>query len=149
MTSLIAVSIVQATLMAAPADEFSAAYARSVANDRPLVVVLGAKWCPACVVMKNSVIPEVAKKGGLKDVEYVYVDVDSQPQLTKKIARGSAIPQLLRFEKQGDKWDSKYLIGGQTAEKVTEFIAGEKAKRPPERKLPFSWSDWTRMLTWD
>ena len=49
---------------------------------------------------------------GLDDVEFAYVDVDRQPELTRRLARGKTIPQLIRFEKKEGKSSSEMGIFG-------------------------------------
>jgi hypothetical protein len=77
--------------------------------------------------MKNSTLPEVAKAGGLKNAEYVYVDVDHEPELAGRLIRGNSIPQLHRFQKTKEGWDSRHLVGAQDARKVAGFIEGKAA----------------------
>ena len=130
MTSLLLATVVQASVVAAepkPAKKpqpqgFEAAMERSAKSDRPLVVLLGADWCPACRVMKNSTLPKVAKAGGLKDVEFVDVDVDRQRRLAGKLARGGSIPQLIRLEKTDKGWKAQHLVGARSTKEVTAFV---------------------------
>ena len=61
-------------------DDYTRAYNKSLASGRLLVVLLGARWCPACQEMKDSILPQVTKAGGLNNVEFAYVDFDRQPK---------------------------------------------------------------------
>ena len=122
MTSLVLAATLQAALLAAPEQEYTAAYQKSLDSGRPLVVLLGADWCPACLTMKNSIMPQV---DGLKDVEFAYVDIDRQTKLARLLARAQSIPQLIRFERRPSGWVSGMLLGAQSPEKVTSFVKGE------------------------
>ena len=122
MSTLAMTVVLQAALLAAPADTYSGAFGRSTDSGRPLVVMLTADWCPGCVKMKNSILPEVEKAGGLKDVEFAYVDVDQNRELAAKLARGASIPQLVRFNKTPTGWQVNHLVGAQSPTKVNDFI---------------------------
>jgi thioredoxin-like negative regulator of GroEL len=134
MTSLAIAAVVQASLLAAtptatPSD-YSRAYQQSLTTGRPLVVLIGADWCPGCVVMKNRTIPEVARAGGLANVEFAYVDVDRQRKLAGQLARGQSIPQLIRFCPSERGWQSQVLTGAHPVEEVARFV-----KACPKRNL--------------
>lgn len=130
MTSLLLATVLQASVLAAepqnskqaPPQGFHEAFKRSAKTGRPLVVLLGAEWCPACHVMKNKTLPEVAKAGKLKDVEFAYVDVDREPKLAGVLARGDSIPQLIRLDKTDKGWKAEILVGAQSAKTVTSFV---------------------------
>lgn len=130
MSALALVSIVQLSLLAALPDDLAQAYARSIRSGRPLVILVGAEWCPGCQTMKRKVLPLVARAGGLKEVEYAYVDVDRQPGLAKRLLRGEGIPQLIRIHKTPKGWRGEYLLGAADAEAVTRFVKGEPKPDP-------------------
>lgn len=131
MTSLVLTATLQAVLLAAPEQDYSAAYQKSLDSGRPLVVLLGADWCPACLTMKNSILPQVTQQGALKDVEFTYVDIDRQSKLAELLARARSIPQLIRFERRPSGWVSGMLLGAQSPEKVTLFVKGEAPEAAP------------------
>lgn len=131
MTSLVLTAALQAALLVAPETDYSTAYQKSVDTGRPLVVLLGADWCPACMVMKKTVIPTVTQQGGLKGVEFTYVDVDRQSKLANLLSRAQAIPQLIRFERKSTGWVSGMLLGAQSAEQVTSFVNGKTPESAP------------------
>ena len=136
MTTLMMVALLQASAIVTPAGaavaeaDYATAYQRSMASGRPLVVLLGADWCPGCVRMKGRVLPQVAKAGGLDGVEFAYVDTDRQPKLAARLSRAGAIPRLIRYEKSEEGWRRHLLVGAQSAKKVSSFVAGEQSKRP-------------------
>ncbi len=136
MTSLALTVALQAVLLAAPEQDYSVAYQKSLDSGRPLVVLLGADWCPACLTMKNSILPKVSEQGGLKDVEFSYVDIDRQSKLAEVLARARSIPQLIRFERRPSGWISGVLLGAQSPEKVTSFVKGEAAEATAAETSP-------------
>jgi thioredoxin-like negative regulator of GroEL len=110
------------------ANTYAAAYQDTQDSGKPLVVLVGASWCPACQSMKTSTMPSVAAQGGLSHVAFAYVNVDAQHDLAGQLMEGSMIPQLVMFEKTADGWKLNRLIGAQSAEAVTGFI-GPAAQR--------------------
>ena len=127
MANLALIAVIQASILAAPAQKFPEAYRRSLDTGKPLVILVGASWCGPCMVMKNSVLPDVTKAGGLKGVEFAYVDVDLQPELAGKLSSGGAIPQLLRYEKKKAGWTGRKLTGALNAKQVTSFVKASSA----------------------
>jgi thiol-disulfide isomerase/thioredoxin len=122
MTSLTLAVVLQTAMLGGQNEQYMAAYARSVEAGRPLVVLLGADWCPGCRVMKGKVMPEVAKTGGLQGVEYVYVDIDRQRELGSRLSRAESIPQLICFIPTPDGWRRGMLTGAQSPQKVVAFL---------------------------
>ena len=145
MTSLLMSLVLQTTLVGAmpqPAEAtparvlpqtFEAAYKTSVKNRRPLVVLLGADWCPGCVVMKKQVMPKVAKQGALAKVAYAYIDVDEQPKLAGQLLKGKSIPQLVRLEQQKKGWHVDHLIGAHKPKLVSNFVRHIGVHKRPAR----------------
>ena len=136
MSTLALTVMVHASLLGAPTDDYSQAYRRSVETGRPLVVLIGAKWCPACVEMKNNILPKVAKTGGLDGVEFAYVDADRQPKIASQLSRAQAIPQLIRLDRTKDGWKDQVLVGAQSPDKIRKFLRTDTAspKRPAVAK---------------
>ncbi len=114
MANLALIAIIQTSILAVPGQNFPEAYRRSLDTGKPLVILVGASWCGPCMVMKNSVLPDVTKAGGLKGVEFAYVDMDRQPKLAARLTRGGAIPQLIRYEKTKKGWKRDLLVGAHT-----------------------------------
>ena len=106
-------------------DDYKRAYNRSLTTGRPLLVLLGAQWCPACQRMKNSTLPEVAEAGGMENLEFAYVDFDLQRNLANRLSRGKSIPQLIWMAKTQTGWDSRVLVGAKSSREVRSFIDRE------------------------
>lgn len=119
--------LLQTTLVsAAPnTDPYAQAYHESARTGKPLVVLIGADWCPACRTMKGAVIPQVQAQGGLDDVEFVQLNTDGRnAALAQKMMRGGSIPQLVLYERTNEGgWRRHQLTGGQSAATVRSFIA--------------------------
>jgi thioredoxin-like negative regulator of GroEL len=115
-------AFVQASLLATAGQGYAEAYQLTAETGRPLVVLVGADWCPACQTMKRSVIPQLASRGILKRVAFAQINTDQESELARKMMRGGSIPQLLMFVKTEDGWQRSQLNGAQSVSAVEAFI---------------------------
>jgi len=122
MTSIALVAFLHVSLLVAGQQDFDRAYQQSLQTGRPLVVLVGAAWCPACQKMRNSILPRVAETGGLSRVVFSYVDFDQQRQLASRLSRGQSIPQLIRFDQTPDGRKSSRLVGARSPREVYDFL---------------------------
>lgn len=102
---------------------YKAAYAKAQQGDKPLLVLITAKWCPPCQVMKATTIPELMKKDAFKGFHYSTVDLDQEEKLARQLIGTRGVPQLIMYEKKEGKWIRRYLRGAQTAQTVEAFVA--------------------------
>lgn len=122
MNSFLLASLIPLAALPIESHEFDQAYQQSLGKGQPLVVLVGADWCPGCRVMSQRVLPQVARDGGFDDVAFAYVNFDRQRQLASTLVRGRAIPQMIRLQKTSKGWEKQYLTGVHPPEKVAEFI---------------------------
>jgi thioredoxin-like negative regulator of GroEL len=101
---------------------YAAAYQDTQDSGKPLVVLVGASWCPACRSMKTSTMPGVAAQGGLANVAFAYVNTDAQSELAGQLMEGNMIPQLVMYEKTADGWKLTRLVGAQSVDAVQDFL---------------------------
>jgi thiol-disulfide isomerase/thioredoxin len=107
-----------------PPATYEVAYNKAVAEKgTPLVVLVGADWCPACQAMKQSVLPQVKRDGGLTRVAFAMVNTDRDSVLAHQLMVGGSIPQLVMFVKTDDGWTRRQLTGNQSVSLVEGFIA--------------------------
>lgn len=125
--------VLQAAALSAGGHDYAAAFKETEQTGRPLVVLIGADWCPGCRQMKYTTMPELEKKGGLRKVTFAYVNTDSQSQLAGKLMRGGSIPQLVKFYKTADGWKREQLTGAQSTSSVEAFI--DVGSEEPVEKL--------------
>lgn len=129
MVSSAAVFVMQAVLVLNPPASYEQAYAQSQTSGKPLVVLVGAQWCPACVSMKHNVIPRMHRGGQLNGVNYAEVDADSESELAGRLMRGGAIPQLIVFSRgPGGQWQRRQITGGTSEAGVTALIDQAQAE---------------------
>ncbi len=104
--------------------DYADAYKLALADShRPLVVLVGADWCPACRQMKQTVLPQIEAGGGLDKVAFAVVNTDREKEVANQLMEGTSIPQLIMFVKTDTGWERTQLRGGQSVESVESFIA--------------------------
>ncbi len=89
---------------------------------QPMFVLVGAKWCPACVEMKENVVPVIRRRGLLRKVVYAYVDLDEEKRLGRELTSRGPIPQLITFRRTDKGWIRSKIIGGRGPRVVEAFI---------------------------
>ena len=127
--------VVHATLTSASTESYNYAYQAMNLTGQPMVVLVGADWCPACVTMKDSVIPEAKRNGALNGVAFAKVNLDEQPELAKQLLSGTTIPQLLVVEKNPDgKFKQTRFKGLQSSSTIASTVraAAERAGTRPK-----------------
>jgi thioredoxin-like negative regulator of GroEL len=110
-------------VLATGAQPYDKAYETMQTEDQPLLVLVGADWCPACQTMKSSTMARLERGGKLQGVAFAVVNSDRQSRLAQKIMRGSSIPQLVMYERTESGWRRSQLTGGQSERRVEAFIA--------------------------
>jgi thiol-disulfide isomerase/thioredoxin len=133
--------VLQAALLATAGETYSEAHKATTEKGCPLVVVVGASWCPACQQMKESVIPEVKRHGLLRNVAFAQVDLDEERELGAELTDGGPIPQIVVYRKTPLGWLLRRMIGGHDVKSVEEFIvkgidADEKGSPKPSSAKP-------------
>src|SRR5688572_25712599 len=114
MTGMALCVLLQTSLVGADAVPYQDAYKASQASDQPLVVLVGTDWCPGCVTMKRTILPNLLRRGKLRNVQFTMVDADSDPALARKLMRGASIPQLIVFSRADEGWKREQLTGPQS-----------------------------------
>lgn len=125
--------LLQASLSASANDAtYAAAHRVQAETGRPLVVLVGTDWCPACRQMKDRVIPQARRRGLLGRVAFAMVNADQDRALARKIMRGGSIPQLVMFEKTAGGWKRTQLTGAQSVEQIESMIREAEQRREIE-----------------
>lgn len=122
MMSLSFAAVLQASVLLTGVDSYADAHKAVAETGRPLVVIVGADWCPACQVMEKTVIPQVRQRGLLGRVAFAAVNLDQERELGQQLTAGGPIPQLLMYRKTAAGWRLRRLVGGQSVETVESFI---------------------------
>ena len=122
VTGLTFAAVLQASIMATGAETYAEAHEKVANSGQPLMVLVGADWCPACVEMKNKVIPQVRRRGLLRRVAFAIVNLDRQETLGRQLTDGGPIPQVVMYRKTRNGWKRRRLVGGQSAQTLETFI---------------------------
>jgi thiol-disulfide isomerase/thioredoxin len=120
----VSVLVVLQSLLGAEPVSYHAAFKDAQAKERPLLVLVGAPWCPGCRTMKQTVLPNLAKRGGLDSVSFAAVDLEVEPEMANSLMRGNGLPQLIIFTKQsGGQWHREQITGSVGEPDVQALIA--------------------------
>lgn len=133
MISLTLNVMLQAAAVTASVHDYATAYRQTAESGRPLVVLIGADWCPGCRQMKNSAIPQVERAGGLEKVAFAFVNTDHEGELAGKLMSGGSIPQLVMYHKTASGWRRQQLTGAQNPGTIQQFL--NRATESPDERL--------------
>lgn len=122
MMSVAFSAVLQVSLLTTGANTYAEAHRQHVDTGRPIVLLVGAEWCPACVQMKNNIMPRVARRGSLGKVAYAQVNTDREGRVAKAVMNGGTIPQLIMYRKTSTGWKRHMLVGAHSPEKIEAFI---------------------------
>jgi thioredoxin-like negative regulator of GroEL len=125
MIGLTASVAMQVALLATSANAYQDAYNQADKEGKPLLVLVGADWCPGCRTMKQEMIPELERDGGLSQVVFTTVNTDEKPTLSRRLLHGTSIPQLVLFTRTAKGWRRSQLTGVQVPGIIRQFIKRE------------------------
>ncbi len=101
---------------------YDQAFAENAKSGKPLVVLVGAEWCGACRVMKNTSLPQVSQDDVFQEVAFTVVDTDKQQEIAKQVMQGGSIPQLIMFHRTSEGWQTQRLVGAQSPANIIKFL---------------------------
>ncbi len=122
MTGLAFGFMMQTVLLAAGPQSYDEAYKQAEVNGQPILVLVGADWCPGCRTMKSAVMPKLQTGGKLKTVNFAQVDTDESANLAAHLMRGNSIPQLIVYAKTDKGWHREQITGATSEEAVEQLI---------------------------
>jgi thioredoxin-like negative regulator of GroEL len=123
MLALSASAALQFAILATGAQPYDQAATQAGENGQPLLVLVGADWCPGCRTMKHSVLTRMESRGSLKKVNYATVNTDQELALASRLMRGNSIPQLIIFSKTADgQWHREQITGTASEGEVASMI---------------------------
>ncbi len=102
---------------------YAQAYENSVSQKKPLLVVVGAPWCPACNSLKESTILPMAETGELDGVSLAMINKDEDPELARELTAGEQmIPQIILYTPDQGTWKRQRLTGFQSKQPIRNLI---------------------------
>lgn len=114
--------LLQASVVGEARTDYTTAFKAAEETGKPMLVLVGTDWCPACVTMKQSVIPRLQRAGRLRGVVYTEVDADAQPRIANRIMSGGGYPQLALYRKTKDGWRRQLLVGAQSESTIETLV---------------------------
>ncbi|MCR9294096.1 MAG: thioredoxin family protein [bacterium] len=102
--------------------EYEAAFAKAQREQKPLLILVGARWCASCQIMKKETIQPMKQSGALDDVVVTFVDKDDRPELAEKLMKGQTLPQIVVFTKNTGNWKRFSLTGMQSPKRMAELL---------------------------
>ncbi len=112
----------------APTLEYEDALKKAQAEEKPLLILVGAKWCASCQIMKRDTIEPMKKAGELDNIVVTMVDKDKQPELAEKLMKGPTLPQVVLFSNRTGVWKRYSLTGMQSQNRMVELLARAKER---------------------
>ena len=134
MISLTLATLMYLPLGATPEETYTEAFQTASQNGRPMMVLVGAQWCPACQQMEKNTLPQMRERGLLRRVVFALVDVDREREIGRSLTAGGPIPQLILFRRTRQGWENHRLIGGQTIPDLEQFINEEVTASEADQK---------------
>ena len=102
---------------------YADAYRNSISQQKPLLVVVGAPWCPACTTLKQSTIVPMAETGELDGVSLAMINKDESPELAQQLTEGEQlIPQIILYTPNEGSWKRQKLMGFQSKQPIRRLI---------------------------
>lgn len=122
MTGVALGFMLQTALLAAGPQTYAEAFNRTQTNGQPLLVLVGADWCPGCRTMKGAVIPQMQRGGKLRSVNFASINTDESSVLASRLMRGGSIPQLIVFAKTEKGWHREQITGAASEAAVEQLL---------------------------
>lgn len=120
---LLAIALASVTSEEQMHQKYAEAYEASVQEHKPLMVVVGAPWCPACNVLKETTIKQMASTGELDSVSLAVINKDEDPELVKQLTGDDKmLPQIIVFTQEDGRWERRKLLGYQPKQPVRSLI---------------------------
>lgn len=136
MTGLVMCVVLQVVGAGDAPATYEQAYREAQANGRPLMVLVGADWCPGCQTMKGGVLARMMRSGKLARVNYAVVNTDRERALASRLMQGNSIPQLIVFSKTGKETWSRDQITGATGEDSVAALIDKAAAATASAQTP-------------
>ena len=102
--------------------DYEAAFAKAEKEKKPLLILVGARWCASCQIMKRDTIEPMKEDGELKNVVVAYIDKDQRPELAEQLMKGETLPQVVMFSQEAGKWKRFSLTGMQSRKRMVELV---------------------------
>lgn len=103
--------------------KYEEAFAKAEKEKKPLVILVGARWCASCQIMKKETMQPMKESGAFDKVVVTFVDKDDRPELSEQLMKGATLPQIVVYSKNSGKWKRYSLTGMQSKKRMNELLA--------------------------
>ncbi len=114
--------------------DYEDAFAKAQKEKKPLLVLVGARWCASCQIMKRETIEPMKESGELKNVVLTVVDKDARPELAEQLMKGETLPQVVVFSRRAGGWKRFSLTGMQSRGRMAELLGRAVGVRARTRR---------------
>lgn len=122
VTGMTLAAVLHVSLLATGADTYGQALKQAEQQGCPMVVLVGADWCPGCRTMKSVVMPEAQRQGVLQGVSFAVVNTDHQPELANQLMQGRSIPQLVIYTPTEKGWTRQQITGATSVSSIDALL---------------------------
>ena len=112
--------------------DYKTAFQRAQQDNKPLLILVTAEWCPPCRMMKQTTIPQMVDDERFRDFHFALVDVDKDTKNARNLIGDGLVPQLIIYEKNGDGWETRSVMGFQSVAQVETFLESSRPIRTAE-----------------
>lgn len=112
---------------------YEEAFAKADKEKKPLLILVGARWCASCQIMKKETVEPMKENGALKQVVVTYVDKDERPELAEQLMKGETLPQVIVYSKTTGSWKRFSLTGMQSTTRMAELLG--RASGEPQQVI--------------
>ncbi|MGA2255986.1 MAG: thioredoxin family protein [Thermoguttaceae bacterium] len=116
------IAMCSAAIGASDGESYTEAHQVTMKTGKPMLVMVSTEWCPACQVMKRRILPQIRERGLLSRVAFAHVNPDQENELSHQLIGNGVIAELVMYRKTPRGWIRRVLVGGQSVEKVEQFI---------------------------
>lgn len=92
------------------------------ADNAPLLVLIGAEWCPYCKLVYRRIDGMKASKA--LSTAFAYIDEDKQPSLAVRLKRGNGLPQLFYWRSANDTRAASWRMGDTSEQQILAMVRG-------------------------
>ena len=101
---------------------YTQAFNQAKKTGRPILVLVTAKWCGPCQLLKRNTLPTLLESDSFRGLHFAMVDVDEDRNLAQQLTQGGNIPQFILYEKVDGQWSRTSLVGNEPPQKIANFV---------------------------
>ena len=106
--------------------DYATAYAVATTENRPLLVLVTARWCGACPAMEAA-LAQLRARGDLDRVAFTQIDLDADRETADLHTGGGPIPALVLWTRAtaDAPWQRKKLVGARPVDELARWLRSD------------------------